>query len=195
MKSIKDLYQWMMEKSKHRMGIHFLCAFSFIESIFFPIPVDPFLIALSVAKPKKALLFGFFTTLFSVLGALLGYFIGAFFWGFFEVYVTDVILSKESLELVFEKLQKNGFSALFLSALTPLPFKVFALASGIFKLNLFIFLIGAFLGRGLRFISLGLLFYIYGARIRGLIEKYFEKILWLTAFAFVLCLLLYFFMF
>ena len=155
----------------------FICSFSlFVSPFFFPLPVDPFLLAFCVARPNKAFWLSVFFTCFSVLGACVGYFIGFFFWDQFQPFVYNHWLDPETVEGVFLKIRSQGFWALFFAALTPLPFKIFAFASGVVQLEGWSFLFGSFLGRSLRFVSIGVLFHFFGKDIRCFLEKYFDKI-------------------
>lgn len=165
-----------MLKAKHPKSVWFLSFLSACESVFFPIPIDPLLLALSVAQPKKALWYSFLVTCFSVLGAFVGYLIGFFFWDQIQSVFYHFLLDPEKVEVVFLELRKRGFWALFFSALTPIPYKVFTLASGVIQLDWGSFFLGSFLGRALRFMSIGVLFYIYGVPIHSFIERHFDKI-------------------
>lgn len=183
---VRKLHNWMMAKAKHPRGAFFLSIFSFCESIFFPIPIDPFLLALCAARPSKALRLSFLVTCFSVFGAFFGYFIGFFFWDQFQSFVYSHWAEPERVGKIFLELRSGGFWALFFSALTPVPYKVFAFASGVVQLDLLSFFLGSFLGRFLRFMSIGSLFHFYGKNILAFIESYFEKIvLSLSAFCLI----------
>ena len=84
---MRKLYNWCMSWADHPHGIKALCFFAFVESIFFPIPVDPLLVAISAGKPKKSLYFALWATIFSVIGAFGGYALGAGFWDIVQNYM------------------------------------------------------------------------------------------------------------
>lgn len=173
---VRALYDNIMKWAEHGHPTRALCTLSFIESIFFPIPVDPFLLAVGTAKPKKAILYGFLATVFSVLGGLVGYFIGYLFWDATQDLFFSYIISQDKFELVMAKFQANAFMAIFLAGLTPIPFKVFTIAGGVANLALLPFVLGSLAGRALRFLVIGILLYFLGASIRNLVEKYFERL-------------------
>lgn len=119
---------------------------SFMESSFFPIPPDLLLIPLVINSPEYVFQFALLTTIFSVLGAVVGYYIGLKLGRPILEKLTNKYIKK--VEMYFEK---YGVVAVFISAFTPIPFKIFTIASGIFRVPIFPFIFYAFLGRGLRF--------------------------------------------
>lgn len=173
---LRQLYNWVMKWAEHPKSLHFLCFFAFIESIFFPIPIDPFLMAIASAKPRLALLYSFFASLFSVVGALGGYLLGFLFWEATKDFFLNYIFSQSALDIVLQQFHANAFSAMFLAGFTPIPFKVFTIAAGVANLELLPFVLASMLSRSLRFGIEGLLIYLWGPRIRSFIERYFEKI-------------------
>ncbi|HED05537.1 MAG TPA: DedA family protein [Ignavibacteria bacterium] len=165
---------------KHAEGPHakrWLAAFSFAESSFFPIPVDVILIAILLGnKAKQWLRYVLITTGFSVIGGIFGYIIGAFL---FEAVGNSIIsfynLGEEfgALEEIFSN---NAFWAIFTAAFTPIPYKIFTIAAGVFHINLVSFIAGSLLGRGVRFLIVGVLMKTYGRKISGILYKYFSII-------------------
>jgi membrane protein YqaA with SNARE-associated domain len=165
-----------MDWAQHPYGTYALCSLSAIESIFFPIPVDPILVAMGASRPKRALYYAFLTSLFSVLGALGGYYLGAAFWEVSQDLFFRFVFNKESFELVLAQFQENAFLAIFLAGFTPIPFKVFTIAAGVASLPLLPFIAGATIGRSLRFFLIGGLLFFFGPTIKDYIDRYFEKL-------------------
>lgn len=150
----------MNEKSK----TFWLSVLSFVESSFFPIPPDPFLMIATVNNPVKWKKYAFYTSLFSVLGGIFGYFIGFYFFDLFG----KALIQFYSLEVSFEKIktifETGSFMAIFLAAFTPVPYKIFTIASGFFGINLFIFIIASIFGRSIRFFAVSFLMKVFGER-------------------------------
>jgi len=145
---------------------------TFFESVFSPLPPDPLLIAMALLSPNQAILFGVICTIFSVLGAVFGYGLGKWF--------GKPLLSKMISESLIDKSEgffnRYGVWAILIAAFTPIPYKVFAILSGILQLNMKKFLIASLIGRGGRFITLGVLIAIFGDDIRGFLENEFQTI-------------------
>lgn len=181
---IRSLYNWTMKLAGHHHAGRVLAFISFIESSFFPIPPDTLLIPMVIEKREKAWNYAFVCTLASVLGAFLGYAVGMFF---FEV-IGQPIISLYGKAEEFRNLQavfdKNGWWIVFTAGLTPFPFKVITIASGLFALNPLVFLIGCIVSRGMRFYAVAALLWKYGPPVRAFIDKHLG---WLTV---AFCLLL-----
>ena len=174
MNLLRKLYDWTLEKSNHPKASWFLGIISFIESSFFPIPPDIILIPMVIANRLKAWTYAFICTVSSVLGGILGYFIGYFFYNSIGI----LILSYYSLDnqfANFESYYKDlGFWIVLGAGFTPFPFKFITIASGLFGLNIFLFIAVAFLARGLRFFLLAGLIKLFGDFIIKFIDKYFN---------------------
>lgn len=143
---------------------------AFAESSFFPVPPDLIYIPLAILNPKNAFFYAFITTLFSVLGGVFGYFIGKLGG---KPLVTKFI-SEEKLYNVKLFYNKYDVWAVFIGGFTPIPYKVFTVAAGIFDLNLRNFIIASIFGRGVRFFLVCGLIYFFGPSIKYFLEKYFE---------------------
>lgn len=153
-----------------------LAVLAFVESSFFPIPPDPLLMALSLAKPQKALRFATVCTIASVLGGILGYGIGLFLWHsvshFFFTYVPG--FTQANFHFVQQKYQENAFLAIFAAAFTPIPYKVFTIASGVFETGLGVLILASVLGRGMRFFGVAFVLRLIGPSAKLFIDRYFN---------------------
>lgn len=176
MNFLKKLYNWVLHWAETPYGPLALFLLALSESSFFPIPPDPLLIALCLGAVKKSWRFAFYTSLASVVGGIIGYFIGYGIWeivhSFFFKYVP--FFTESTFNKVLSHYQESGFWYVFLAGFTPIPYKVFTIASGVFKLNFFLFLIASTIGRSLRFFAVAALFRKFGPEIKGFIEKYFN---------------------
>lgn len=151
------------------MGVEGLALNSFIESFFLVPPPDFLLIAMDLATPTKALYYAFICTLASAIGGAVGYGIGywggrpAFNWLFRKG-------GKEKFEAVEKLYNKYGVTAVLLAAFTPIPYKVFTIASGILNMNFWKFMLASFVGRGARFFIVSIVLMLFGEAIKSYIE-------------------------
>ena len=170
----KKLYDRALNWARHKHAEKYLCALSFSESAFFPIPPDVLLIALAVALPRKAFKYALVCSLGSILGGCFGYFIG---YQFFE-YVGRPIINFYHITDVFnavsEKYHSNAFAAIAVAGFTPIPYKVFTIAAGACKINIVTLILASALSRSARFFLVAGLFFFFGPKIKTFIEKYFN---------------------
>ena len=177
-----NLYKKCLVLAAHKSSKYYLALISFVESSFFPIPPDVMVIPMVISKKNDFVKIFFIATIFSVLGGMLGYLIGAFF---FDVGIQ--IMSFYGYEDKLTNFKNNlidseGFYAwlgiLFLAGFTPLPYKVFTIASGLINFNIFIFIFISLASRGLRFFIVSYLSYKFGALFTEFMDKHGSK--WFT---------------
>ena len=173
---LRRLYDWTMAKASHRHAEGWLAAVSFVESSFFPIPPHPLLGLMCLAEPKKAVRFALITTLFSVLGGIFGYLIGYFVYDLVGQPMLEALGLAKSFPKVRCYFQQNGELAVLLGAMTPLPFKLLTIMAGFMKMNFLTFVISALVGRGAIFMTVGVLFRLFGAPIKAVIDKHLGKV-------------------
>ena len=183
MKIFRQLYDWTLEKSSRREATWFLSIISFAESSFFPIPPDIILIPMTLAKKTKAFLYAFICTISSVLGGILGYLIGILLFNSIGILLIDFYHLTNEVSEFKEYYNLYGAWIVIIAGFTPFPFKVITIASGLFELNFFIFLVSSILSRGARFYLISGLLYFFGNKIKIFIDKYFN---FLTIIFFVL---------
>ncbi|MCX8155521.1 MAG: DedA family protein [Verrucomicrobiae bacterium] len=173
---IRRLYDWTIGWAERPQGQLALFLLAFAESSFFPIPPDVLLIALCVGAARKSFRFALICTVGSVLGGLAGYGIGL--WGY--DLIGQPIVRAYHGEAVMAKIKtwydEYGFWGNLAAAITPIPYKVFTIASGVFKFDVMQFLLASVIGRGLRFFAVGGLLYWFGPRMKEFIEKYFDRL-------------------
>ena len=136
---------------------------SLIESIIFPIPVDPFLAGLTLAAPKKAFTFALFCTVGSVIGGVVGWLLGYFIGPSIENILLNIPwFTEEKFLAVKSAYNENGMLIIFLGAFTPLPYKVITITSGMAEINVIGFVLISLIGRGIRFFIVAYLTKIFG---------------------------------
>lgn len=177
---VRRLYNWVLSWAETPHGPTALGTLSFMESSFFPVPPDPLLIALALGKPRRAFWFATICSAMSVAGGVVGYLIGWGIWAvvqnFFFSYVPGV--TPEAFASVGELYERWNFWAVFVAGFTPLPYKVFTLAAGAFKISLPIFIVASVLSRSARFFALAALIFFFGPGIKGFIDRYFNLLVW-----------------
>lgn len=161
-----------MDKASHPHAVWWLAFFCFIESSFFPIPPHPLLGLMCLAEPHKAIRFALVATLSSVAGALLGYAIG---WGLYEP-VGEPLLAllglSESFPVAACYLREYDVEAILIAGATPVPFKLLTITAGFIEMALVPFVLASLVARALIFMTVGILFRIFGAPIKRVIDKY-----------------------
>jgi membrane protein YqaA with SNARE-associated domain len=173
---LRRMYDWTLAWAETKWGPTALGVLAFTESSFFPIPPDPLLMALSLGKPKRAFHFALLCTVASVLGGVFGYYIGLYLWEavhpFFFQYVPG--FTQKNFAFVEAKYQQNAFLAIFAAAFTPIPYKVFTVASGVFHTGLAVLVSASALGRGMRFFMVAGLLRWIGEPAKHFIDRYFN---------------------
>ena len=178
----KNLYKKCLDLAAHKSSKYYLAIVSFIESSFFPIPPDVMVIPMVISKKNDFIKIFLITTIFSVLGGMFGYLIGAFFFEF-GAHIMSFYGYEDKLSKIKENLvNSNGFYAwlgvLFLAGFTPLPYKVFTIASGLIGFNFLIFVLISLISRGLRFFIVSYLSYKFGDLFNEYMDKHGSK--WFT---------------
>ena len=176
------LYKKCLDLAAHKSSKYYLAAVSFIESSFFPIPPDVMVIPMVISKKDDFFKIFLITTIFSVLGGILGYFIGAFFFDIGIQIMTFYGYEEKLISLKNNLINSEGFYAwfglLFLAGFTPLPYKVFTIASGLIGFNILIFVLISLISRGLRFFIVSYLSYKFGHLFTQFMDKHGSK--WFT---------------
>ena len=174
MNSLKILYNWTLDKANHKNAKWYLSLISFAESSFFPIPPDLLLIPMALASKTKAIFYAFICTFSSVLGGILGYAIGYYFYNNLGIYIVEFYHLENSFSVFEDYYKEFGIVIVLGAGITPFPYKFITIASGVFGLNIFLFIIISIVGRGLRFYLIAILLYFFGEKIKLIIDKYFN---------------------
>lgn len=149
-------------------GVAGLFIISFVESIFSPILPDLLLIPMALSAPEKAIYYSVIATAGSVLGGIVGYFIG----DKYGVLAVKKFVPNKYVEKISGWLDQYGGWAIFIAALAPIPYKFVSISSGVFRINMVVFLIASVFGRGKRFLLEGILIFYYGPQAIELIKMY-----------------------
>ena len=172
---LKDLFDKCVKLASSKLANYALAFVSFIESFFFPVPPDLMIVPMVIAKKESYLKIFLIATIFSVLGGLVGYVLGVFFLDVSMVIIEFYGYEGKIFEIQSKISSKGGFifwiGVMFLAGFTPLPFKLFTIASGIVGFNIVVFFFICVFTRGLRFFIVSYLTYLFGNKFRGFIEK------------------------
>mgnify|MGYP001443344791 FL=1 len=176
------LYKKCLDLAAHKSSKYYLAVVSFIESSFFPIPPDVMVIPMVISKKNDFIKIFLIATIFSVSGGILGYFIGAFFFDIGIQIMSFYGYEDKLTDLKNSLINNEGFYAwlgiLFLAGFTPLPYKVFTIASGLIGFNIIIFILISLISRGLRFFIVSYLSYKFGNLFTNFMNEHGSK--WFT---------------
>ena len=169
---LRRLYDFTMSLAAKPRAKWFLGGVSFIESSFFPIPPDVLLIPMVLANRAEAWRLAFICSVTSVLGGMFGYLVGAFFFELIGVPIIDFYgYADKFIEFSAAYNEWGGWIVAFFG-LTPFPYKVITIASGVTHLDIFVFIFASVMSRSLRFFIVAGLLWKFGAPIQVFIEKY-----------------------
>ena len=173
----KNIINSLIEKAKTNavkpLAEKVLGFISMIESIIFPLPVDPFLAALTLAVPRKAFRFAFICTIGSVIGGVIGWFLGYLIGPSIEnLFLFFPWFTEEKFNAVKFAYKENGMLIIFLGAFTPLPYKIITITSGIAEVNIIAFILMSILGRGIRFFIVAYLVKFFGKPALLFLQKH-----------------------
>lgn len=165
--------------SEKPYGEHILFWFALAESCIVPLPADPLLLALCTGSPKRSLRFALICGIGSVLGGLLGYAIGHYAFDSIGQAVLQVYdPNLETFARVESIYDHWGFWGVLMAAVTPIPYKIFTLASGVFNFDFGQFVLASVIGRNARFLMVGGLMAFGGDRVQGWVETASTRMLW-----------------
>ena len=186
-----QLYNKCLKLAAHKNANYYLGAISFLESSFFPIPPDIMIAPMAIAKKKDFLKIFLIATIFSVLGGIFGYVVGAYFFDL-AMYIVDFYNYEHQVTNIKSTLsQESSFYTwlvvLFLAGFTPLPYKVFTIASGLISFNLVIFILISFISRGLRFFLVSYLSSKFGDTFTIYMNKHGQK--WFTIIGIIILII------
>jgi membrane protein YqaA with SNARE-associated domain len=169
---LRRLYDWVMNLAGHRNAEPALAGVAFIESSVFPIPPDVMLMPMVYARPTRAFRYAAVATVASVLGGLAGYAIGFFLYETVGRAILEFYGLTEQFDIFALNYNEHGAAIVFFAGLTPFPFKVITIASGVTGLGLLPFVAASVAARGLRFFLVCGLIYWFGPPVRVFIERH-----------------------
>lgn len=179
---IRRLYDWTMRQAGAPNATKMLFVVSFAESSFFPVPPDVMLVPMCLARRARAFLLAAWCTLASVLGGIFGYLIGALLFESIGQWLISVYGYGENMEAFRALYAQWGPWTLLVGGLTPVPYKLITIASGIAGYDFFLFVFLSALTRGTRFSLEAALVYWFGEPVRKFVEKRLEIVVTAAVF-------------
>ena len=171
---LQKIYSRCMEWIQTPAGIWALFFIAVAESSFFPIPPDVFLVVLCIGEPKKSFRFAMVCSAGSVIGGMLGYGLGLGFMDTLGVKILDLYGLHGKYEVVQNLYRSYDAWAVGVAGFTPLPYKLFTITAGAFKINFAVFVLMSCISRSARFFLVAGLIYLYGGKVRHFIYRYFN---------------------
>jgi len=171
---LRKLYDWVLHWAETPYGSWALFILAFAESSFFPIPPDILLIALAISIPAKSFRYALICSAGSVMGGMAGYIIGYQFMDIIGFRIIDFYGLTDKYDIISKLYNRYNAWAVGIAGFTPVPYKVFTISAGAFKINFPVFLIASIVSRSARFFLVGWLIYKFGAGVRSLIDRYFN---------------------
>lgn len=169
---LRPFYDWTLRVSGHRHAERWLAAVSFVESSVFPIPPDVMIVPMVLADRAKAWRIALVATLASVAGGLLGYAIGSLFFDALGQPILEFYGKADKFDEFAVMYNDWGAWVVFGAGVTPFPYKVITIASGVTRLDLLVFVLASVAARGIRFFAVAGLLWYFGPPIRRLLEKH-----------------------
>ncbi|MDH5591679.1 MAG: DedA family protein [Gammaproteobacteria bacterium] len=191
MRLFSGIYAHVMQWARHRHASYWLAMVSFTESSCFLVPPDVMLAPMTLVKPDKAWFYAGLTTLTSVLGGLFGYLIGVYAFQIIEPWLQSFGYI-DAYQLAQQWFNQWGFWAILLAGFTPIPYKVFTIASGVAGMALLPFIIGSAIGRGMRFFLVAGLMRWGGEQLEAQLHSWIDRIGWATIILLVIVYLIFF---
>ena len=182
---MKRLYDWVLSWAHTPYGSVALFVLAFAESSFFPIPPDVLLIALAISIPARSFRYALICSVGSLLGGMFGYLIGYMFMGGVGDRIIELYHFRDNYEYIQKLYREYDAWAVGIAGFTPIPYKVFTITAGAFKIDFWVFAIASAVSRGARFFIVGGIIYYYGESIKRFIDRYFN----ILSIAFVVILI------
>jgi len=173
---LRRIYDWTLSLAEKKLAGLWLGLLSFSEASFFPIPPDVLLIPLCLGRLRKAFRFALICSVASVLGGFAGYAMGAFAWEglspWFFQYVPG--FTEEKFARIQEWYAEWGWPLVFLAGFSPIPYKIFTIASGVLGMALLPFILASAVSRSARFFLVAALVAKFGEPMKEKIDKHFN---------------------
>ncbi len=171
---LRRLYDWVLHWATTPYGAWALFLLAFAESSFFPIPPDILLIAMCVALPARSFKYALICSVGSVLGGCLGYLIGWQFMASLGIRIVEFYGLTDKVAAIEILYQTYDAWAVGIAGFTPIPYKVFTITAGMFRIDFGVFLLASLVSRSARFFIIAGLIYLFGPRIQIFIDRYFD---------------------
>jgi membrane protein YqaA with SNARE-associated domain len=169
----KGLYRWTLSLAESPRAPWALAGVSFAESSFFPVPPDVILVPMALAKPQAAWRYAAICTIASVLGGIVGYLIGALLFDTVGQWLIGIYGLGGKMEDARRLYDQYGAWFILFKGVTPIPYKLVTIVSGVLHYNFALFVLLSLITRGARFFLLAALLNRFGDQARALLDRHF----------------------
>ena len=169
---LRRLYDRIMTLAEGPQAMKWLALVSFAESSFFPVPPDAMIVPMVLARPERAWRIAWVCTLSSVIGGFFGYAIGYFLYESIGRPIVDFYGYQEPFLKFQHQFQEWGLWIILIKGMTPIPYKIVTIASGVAHFDLLVFALASLATRGARFFLVAALLRVFGPPLRTFIERY-----------------------
>lgn len=177
---LRKTYDWVIREAATKRAERTLAAVSFTESSFFPIPPDVMLVPMVLARPQHWLQLVGIATLWSVIGGVFGYAIGYFLLDTVGMWLVNLYGLQDGLHRFQEQFAEYGVAIILIKGITPIPYKLVTIASGVAHFPLLPFILASIVTRAGRFFLVAGLLRVFGNRARTFVEKYLPWVFWIV---------------
>ena len=178
MKIFAPLYDKALEWSKHPQAERYLAALSFAESSFFPVPTILMMAPMALARPQRAWWLASLTTITSVLGGIAGYLIGMYLFDSLGQPIIDFYHAQDKFDHLQTWFDQWGIWVVLLAGVSPIPYKLFTLSSGLLGLAFIPFVLASLVGRSIQFFLAAAIAYFGGASLEDGLRKWIDWLGW-----------------
>lgn len=168
-------YERVKEMARHKHAVRALVLIAFFESFIFPVPTSVMLISMVQADRRKAWRYAFICSVASIFGAVIGYTIGWFAYDSFAKPLLESMGKADDMEVFRGMVEQYQALAVFGAGLTPFPFKVITILSGMLHLNFFVFIAASIVARFTQFYLVASIVWKFGERAEAIMKKHFAK--------------------
>lgn len=174
----RRFYAWAQEAAQSQYASMWLSLVAFTEASFFLIPPDVLLVGILFSSLQRVRwkYWAALTTATSIIGGIVGYLIGVGLFDLIGQPIVDFYNLQDEVMQVGAWFQAHAFWTVFISAFTPIPYKVFTISAGLFRIDFFIFVLASLLGRGIRFFAISYIMKVYGKKVLEITMRYFNII-------------------
>jgi membrane protein YqaA with SNARE-associated domain len=169
---LRRLYAWTIDLAHRPYAWWALGIVAFAESSFFPVPPDAMLIPMALSRPDRAWRLALLCTLASVVGGIAGYAIGYFLYQAIGQRIIAFYGHEQDFAAFRAAFAEWGLWIILLKGLTPIPYKLVAIASGVAGFDPLTFVLASLATRGARFFLVAAILNRFGAPIRRVLERY-----------------------
>ena len=174
------LYRWSLRVADSPKALWALGGISFLESMILPLPVDAVSTPIMLANKRKIWIVVLIATIASVLGGGVGFAIGYYLYEWAAQPIIEFYAYEEQYKNIAIAMHKNAWEITIVGGLTPIPYKLVAIAAGGVKIDFMVFLLASIASRGGRFIVIGGIMYVFGPPVKELIDRYAALVGWLV---------------